>query len=170
MRLRSGRVVDRVINAVDGRRLGWFGSRRHGEIGIAARFTQHVELVVNPTLASLRMGIVQGPVAVNEAVPQLTRLSIPAEKPVPAGQQLLVTVEPFAQGFAIVVVVMKVHLYLAISLTAQLGQGVHFLRLIHLKRVKECVARRLPVAIAELIEEPRIVLSPLLNATAGEFN
>ena len=68
VRLRTFRVVARIVEAIDCTRLGRARGRWHREIGIAAGFAEDVELVVDAATAAVGSGIVQRPVAVDEGI------------------------------------------------------------------------------------------------------
>jgi hypothetical protein len=56
-----------VVDGIDGGGLGGIGGGGQREIGITTRLTEHVQLIANATMCAGGVGVIEGPVAMNEA-------------------------------------------------------------------------------------------------------
>src|ERR1035441_9559200 len=86
VRFGLGRIVHSPVNLIDRPRLRRRVTAGHREVGIATQFLAQGNLVIQAAPASARGGIVQRPVAVNEAEPYLAFVF--AKKPVFVKQRI----------------------------------------------------------------------------------
>src|SRR2546428_5859566 len=100
------RIVGRVINGVNLLRLRVTRGTGEGEIRVTTRVPQDLQFVIDPTTASVAARVVQGPVAMNEAVPNAAT-PIRREQAM-AAQFPLEVLDCGAEMFCGVVVVMQV--------------------------------------------------------------
>ena len=154
-------IAPGVINAVDLVRLrGLVRCGGHGEIGVAARFAKHLQFIIHAAPATIRSGIVQGPIAVNEPVSHFAGLSVVGQKLVPLGQKFFVGEQPFPERGGAIAIMVQVNLHFPEAMTAQTGQGVQVIRVIGFQGIEEGVPGRPAIAIAEPSEKSWIVPDP----------
>ena len=67
VRSRPLRIIDRIVDAIDGPGLRWVGSGGQCEVGITTRVAENGELVVDAAPSTVRTGIVECPVSVHES-------------------------------------------------------------------------------------------------------
>ena len=114
----------RVVDAVDLARLRRAGGGRQREVGVAAGLAQDVQLVVHAAPAAVGPGVVQRPVAVDEAVRQARRCAGRARAGRAGRPAVAWNVSELSRrSLGGVVVVVEVDLDLAEAVAAEPGQA-----------------------------------------------
>ena len=155
---RPFRIVDGVVDRVDGAALRRIRRRRHGEVGVASRLAENRDLVVDAADLGARAAVVERPVPMDEPVGGIS-VSGPAEQTVSGGQRVAKLAQLHAHVVGGVVAVMKVDLHLPHLAGAEIGQRVDDLRPVDFERRKEAVLRRLAIRVAKR-RQPRVVTNP----------
>ena len=165
VRSRSRGVVDRVVDAVDRPRLGrvWRSGQR--EIGVTAGFEEHGNLVVDAAPFAVGPGVVEGPVAVDEAEGD-GAVTAAAKQPVSVEQRLGEAAQAIAQRIGRIPVVMKMDFDIAEPAPTEICQRVEQLGPISFLREEERVLWRAAVGVGEPFRKSRIPLDPCGDACA----
>src|SRR6185437_5667716 len=109
--------------------------------GIAAGLAQDLQFIVHTTPATVGAGVIQCPVAVNEAVSDLLAVARARQQAVPIGEEGCVAQQGLSEVFGTVVVVMQVNLNFAKALAAEFGEGIDVTGLVLVDRKEERVLR-----------------------------
>ena len=165
MRSRPRWVVGRVVDAVDGSCLGRVGRGRQRKVGVATALEKHRDLVVDAAPPAVRPSIVEGPVAVDEAIRD-GAITSPAKQPMFVEQGLGKVSQAIAHRLGGIPVVVKVDLDVAEPAATQLSQRVEELWTVSFLREEERVLRRTPVEVSKLLRHSRVPLDPCRNACA----
>jgi len=110
------------------------------------------------------VGIVQGPVAVDECESGTLRARVEVQQAVPAVEYVGEFVQLGTQPRGGVAVVVQVHLDVGQPAARELGQHVDALRVVLLLRVEKGVTRRAAAVVANPIHGARIVVQPAPHA------
>ena len=166
VRARVAGVVLGVVDLVDRDRLAGVGGGRQGVVGVAALFAQDDEFVVDAAAAAVRVGVIEGPVAVDEGPAGLARHRVDRQRVVAVDQGAGEALQLLAQaGFGVVFVV-KVDLDFAQAHAAQVDDVVEVLGAVFLFGVEEGVHRREAVGVTVLGAQLGVALLPLQHALA----
>ena len=75
------RVIERIIDTVDRRRLRWTGRRGEREVRVTAGFYEHRYFVIDAAPAAIRPAVVQSPIPMDKSIGDSSR-AVPLEEPV----------------------------------------------------------------------------------------
>ena len=148
--------VLRIVDAVDRCRLCIAGSRRHGEIGIAAGLQQDWNLVINAAPLTVAARIAKRPVSVDEPVHDFVRHRILSQNAVTVVQGLPKRVKLFFQTLRRVVVVVQVNVDFSETFFTQFSEDIEIFRAVLILWIKERMSRRSTVDITKLFKQSRV--------------
>lgn len=130
MGFRTSSPILRVVDAVEDFRLRVGGGRGHCEIGVTAGLSQDGQFIIDSAPFSIRSGVAQGPISMNESVDDFARDRILAEQSMPM-EQLISKLGQFrSQGFRSVSIVMQVNFDIPESRLTQQGEPIEIFRTI----------------------------------------
>ena len=103
------------------------GSRRHRQIGVATGFEEDSEFLIDSAPTPIGSRVAQRPIAVNEP-PHNLPIGVFSQQAVLVEERVAKLREFVVQGGRAVVVVMQMHIDIAITGLAKLGEFVEILR------------------------------------------
>jgi hypothetical protein len=142
---RSGGIAAGPVNLVDYTRLGERRDRRHGEIRIAAKRTQELELSGDPAPAAVRTRVIERPVAVDEAEDQASAVRV--QQTVNLMQLSQKHVQFLFECGGGVIVVVQMYLNVEGVIAAKIGEDVQDFRCVLLLWVKGGEDRSTPSGV-----------------------
>jgi hypothetical protein len=114
------------------------------------------------------MGIVQGPVAVDETIGDVAGIATTRQETMTVGQGFLEFGQSPAEVGRGVIVVMEVNFDLAEARPAKFGERFQVAWFVFLGGIKKRVLGRSAVAVAKPGEESRIGLDPVIHPSGGD--
>jgi len=150
-----------VIDGVDDGSLGGVGSGRHREIGVATGLLKNAQLIGDAAMGAGRVGIVERPVAMDEAEADRAR-GISGKQAV-AGKIAFSLFKGGGEVFSGVVLVMEMDFRFAPSGPAKPGECGKNLRVGLLDGMKKGMGERVPARVADGIGERRELFLPAVE-------
>src|SRR5207248_3335203 len=117
------------VEAVEPARLRHIGSGGKGEVGVAAGFPQHTQLIRDAAPATVGPAVVERPVAVNEAVDQLAGRAVSGEQVMAGGERFLELQHRMTESVGAVAVVVQMDLDFTEAAGAQFRESVEIVGL-----------------------------------------
>lgn len=151
-----------VVEGIDGLGLGGVGCGRHGEIGVAAGVDEDLEFVGDAAVLACGVGVIEGPVSVNEPVANFAG-GVAGEEAV-FGEVFHALVEGEAEMIGVIAIVMEVDFGFAFGGGAEFGERLKDLGVILFDGIEESVFGGLAVGVMEFGSDGGEIAMPLLDS------
>ena len=151
-----------VVEGIDGLGLGGMGCGRHGEIGVAAGVDEDLEFVGDAAVLACGVGVIEGPVSVNEPVANSAG-GVAGEEAV-FGEVFHALVEGEAEMIGVIAIVMEVDFGFAFGGGAEFGESLKDLGVILFDGIEESVFGGLAVGVMEFGSDGGKIAMPLLDS------
>ena len=163
---RPGGIASGPVNLIEDARLRGGGNRGHGEVGVAAQVAEELELAGDTAPAAVGAGVVERPVAVDEAEDDAAVLA--TEKAVPLVQAVAEVGDLLLEAGGGVVIVVDVDFDVGGAGSAERGEGVEDLGPVLFLGVEAGEAGALSGGIARgVLGDARPEVPPGLDAAEG---